>query len=67
MARTNTKHEITTEKDVIDAINQAMIVEKHRIKEGGIQYLIQMYKGTNLLPHPTEIKRVMMFGEGYYY
>lgn len=57
---------ITTKKDVIEAINEAMI-EKHRIKEGGVQYFIQMYEGTNLIPHQNEIKRIMLYGEGYYY
>ena len=66
MSRTNTKNEITTKEDVIEAINKAMI-DKHRIKEGGVQYLVKMYEGTNLLPHPTEIKGVMLYGEGYYY
>ena len=56
----------TTTKQILEAINDTMI-EKDKIKTGGIRYLNKMYNGTKLMPTPDEIKRVMLFGEGYYY
>lgn len=56
----------TTTTDILEAINEAMI-EKSKIKTGGIRYLNNLYRGTKLMPSSDEIKRVMLFGEGYYY
>lgn len=56
---------MTAKEKIIAKINSVMC--KEIIKEGGVQYLIKMYEGTEMLPSKEEIQRVMFFGEGYFY